>query len=160
MKFSDLLTGLFLILLGGGVTAYGYTLPPMPGQVYGAGLFPMLIGVCFMGFGAHLARQGQIARRAAGTPLVAIDDWARDHRLLVNMALVLLLIIAYVVFSTRIGFIPMSLATLIILFWRLGVKWKQSILIAVVSTVFIQISFSSVLRVPLPRGILDRLLWW
>lgn len=160
MKFSDLLTGLFLVLLGGGVAAYGYALPPMPGQVYGAGLFPMLIGVCLAGFGAYLARHGLIAQRAAGAPLVTVDDWARDHRLLTNMALVLILIVAYVLFSTRIGFVPMSLAILIILFWRLGVEWKRNILIAVLATTFIQISFSNILRVPLPRGILDRVLWW
>ena len=160
MKFSDLLTGLFLILLGGSVAAYGYTLPPMPGQVYGAGLFPMLIGVCLAGFGTHIARQGSVARRIAGTPLFAFDDWARDHRLVLNMALVLLLIIAYVLFSTRIGFIPMSLGILTILFWRLDVEWKRNILIAVLATAFIQLSFSNILRVPLPRGLLDRVLWW
>ena len=128
MKFSDLLTGLFLVLLGGGVAAYGYTLPPMPGQVYGAGLFPMLIGVCLAGFGAHIARQGCIERRIAGTPLVAFDDWARDHRLVVNMALVLLLIVAYVLFSNRIGFIPMSLGILIdpVLAARRGVEAQSS----------------------------------
>ena len=160
MKFSDLLIGLFLVLLGGGVAAYGYTLPPMPGQVYGAGLFPMLIGVCLAGFGAHIARQGFVARRIAGTPLFTFDDWARDHRLVLNMALVLLLIVAYVLFSTRVGFIPMSLAILTILFWRLGVEWRKNILIAVLATAFIQLSFSNILRVPLPRGLLDRVLWW
>jgi putative tricarboxylic transport membrane protein len=71
-----------------------------------------------------------------------------------------LLIIAYVLFSTRIGFIPMSLAILTILFWRLGVGWKKNILIAVLATAFIQLSFSNILRVPLPRGLLDRVLWW
>jgi putative tricarboxylic transport membrane protein len=160
MKFSDLLTGLFLVLLGGGVTAYGYTLPPMPGQVYGAGLFPTLIGVCLAGFGLHLARQGFIARQMTGMPFVVIDDWARDHRLLVNMALVLILIVAYVLFSTRIGFIPMSLGILMILFWRLGVEWKRNVLVALLATAFIQVSFSNILRVPLPRGLLDRVLWW
>lgn len=160
MKFSDLLTGLSLILLGGSVTAYGYTLPPMPGQVYGAGLFPMLIGCCLAGFGAHLARHGFIERRMAAMPLVTIDDWARDRRLVINMALVLLLIVAYVLLSNRIGFIPMSLGILTILFWRLGVGWRRNIVIAALATAFIQVSFSNILRVPLPRGLLERVMWW
>ena len=54
----------------------------------------------------------------------------------------------------------MSLAILIILFWRLGVEWKKNILIAVLATAFIQLSFANILRVPLPRGLLDRVLWW
>lgn len=160
MKFSNLLVGFFLILLGGSVLAYGYTLPPMPGQVYGAGLFPMLIGVCLAGFGSHLARLGLIERRMLRTPLVTVDDWARDHRLVVNMAVVLLLIIAYVILSQRIGFVLMSLGILIVLFWRLGLNWRMNIPIAFLSTVFIQLSFSSVLRVPLPRGWLEHVLWW
>jgi putative tricarboxylic transport membrane protein len=160
MKFSDLLLGLFLACLGGGVLAYGFTLPPMTGQRYGAGLFPMLIGLCILGFGAHLARQGWLERRAAGTPLVRIDDWARDNRLVVNMALVLLLIVAYVLLAERIGFVPMSLFILVVLFWRLGVDWRYNPVVAVLATVFIQVSFSNVLRVPLPRGMLDRVMWW
>ena len=160
MKFSDLLIGLFLVLLGGGVAAYGYTLPPMPGQVYGAGLFPMLIGCCLAGFGLYLARHGLIERRMAGMRLVTIDDWARDRRLVTNMALVLLLIIAYVLLSNRIGFVLMSLGILTILFWRLGVEWRRNIAIAVLATAFIQLSFSNILRVPLPRGLLERVMWW
>ena len=46
---------------------------------------------------------------------------------------------------TRVGFIPLSLAILMILFWRLGVAWKHNILIAVLATAFIQISFANIL---------------
>jgi putative tricarboxylic transport membrane protein len=160
MKFADLLTGLFLMLLGGGVVAYGYTLPPMPGQVYGAGLFPMLIGCCLAGFGLHLVRLGIVERRTAGFQLVTVDDWARDRRLLINMGLVLVLIVAYVLLAQRVGFVPMSFGILLVLFWRLGVEWRRNIVVAVLATAFIQISFSSILRVPLPRGLLDRVMWW
>ncbi len=160
MKFSDFLTGLFLVLLGGSVLAYGYTLPAMLGQNYGSGLFPMLIGGCLAGFGIHLARLGFIERRVAGMPLVTVDDWARDHRLVLNMAIVLLLIVAYVLLAEGIGFIPMSLGILTILFWRLGVEWRRNIVITIVATAFIQLSFSNILRVPLPRGLLERVMWW
>jgi putative tricarboxylic transport membrane protein len=160
MKFSDLLIGVLLVLLGSGVLAYGYTLPAMLGQNYGSGLFPMLIGACLAGFGVHLSRLGFIERRVAGMPLVTVDDWARDHRLVLNMVIVLLLIVAYVLLAERIGFIPMSLGILTVLFWRLGVEWWRNILISIVATAFIQLSFSNILRVPLPRGLLERVMWW
>jgi putative tricarboxylic transport membrane protein len=159
MKFSDLLIGTVLIIVGAGVLAYGLTLPPMPGQRYGAGLFPMLLGGCFAGFGTRFALIGWRERRARGTAMVSLADWARDTRLVNNILLVLALIVAYVLLSERIGFVLLSLAILMMLFWRLGVAPLRAALIAVLATAFIQISFASGLRVPLPRGLLDRVLW-
>ena len=158
MKFSDLLIGTVLILIGAGVFAYGLSLPPLVGQRYGAGLFPILLGCCFAGFGARFAWVGWRERRE-GTPLVLLAGWARDARLVGNMLLVLALIIVYVLLSQRIGFVLLSLACLMILFWRLRVPLLRSALIAVLATAFIQVSFVNVLRVPLPGGLLDRLLW-
>jgi putative tricarboxylic transport membrane protein len=157
MKFSDLLIGIVLIVIGASVFAYGLSLPPMVGQRYGAGLFPILLGCCFVGFGAYLARLGWGRRDT--TPLVALADWARDRRLAGNMLLVLALIVVYVLFSQRIGFVPLSLAMLMILFWRFDIPPIRSAVIAVAATLFIQVAFADLLRVPLPRGILDRVLW-
>ena len=159
MKFSDLLIGVVLVAIGAGVLAYGLTLPPMPGQRYGAGLFPILLGCCFAGFGLRFAWTGWRERRAAAMPLVSLADWANDTRLVGNMLLVLALIIVYVLLSQRVGFIILSFAILLVLFWRLRVPLLRSALIAVLATAFIQVSFVNVLRVPLPGGLLDRLLW-
>jgi putative tricarboxylic transport membrane protein len=159
MKFSDLLIGIFLVVLGGGVLAYGLSLPPMPGQSYGAGLFPALLGLCFMGFGMRLAYAGWQERIAIAAPLVTLDDWSRDHKLALNMLLVLALVGAYVLLSERVGFLLLSFAMLTILIWRFGNSLYRSVVVAVIATLFIQISFVSILRVPLPRGLLDRFLW-
>ena len=51
--------------------------------------------------------------------MVTLADWARDRRLVGNMLLVLALIVVYVMLSQRIGFVLLSLAILMILFWRL-----------------------------------------
>ena len=147
------------MIIGVGVLSYGLTLPPMVGQRYGAGLFPMLLGCCFVGFGLRFAWTGWREHRVHGVPTVTLAGWAREPRLVGNMLLVLALIVVYVTLSQRIGFVVLSLAILMILFWRLGVPPLRSALIAVLATVFIQISFADVLRVPLPRGVLDRILW-
>ena len=43
---------------------------------------------------------------------------------------------------------------------NLGVEWRRNIVITIVATAFIQLSFSNILRVPLPRGLLERVMWW
>ena len=132
MKFSDLLTGVLSDPARARVCGYGYSLPPMPGQRYGAGPVPDAARRCFVGFGAHLAgRRGATARRhAAGR--------ARDGRAIASWSaislLVLVLIIVYVLLVERIGFIPLSLALLMILFWRLGVPLVKDAVIAVLAT--------------------------
>ena len=159
MKISDLVSGLFLVALGLGILGYGLTLPPMPGQRYGAGLFPILLGIALAGFGSQLARQGWKQRSTAGTPLVVWDDWARNPRMVVNMLLVLGMIIVYVTLSERIGFVVLSLAMLMSMFWWFGVPLLRSLVIAALTTAFIYVGFVRFLRVPLPRGILSGVLW-
>jgi putative tricarboxylic transport membrane protein len=90
---------------------------------------------------------------------VELADWARDRKTLGNFLLALALILVYVFFSERVGFIPLSLAILLILFWRQGVSLRNGAIVAVAATLAIQVAFSDLLRVPLPRGILTNYLW-
>ena len=104
MKFSDLLIGAFLILLGVGVLAYGLRCRRWPGQRYGAGAVPDPARMLLRRLRRVLALGGLARAPRAGTPLVSLADWARDPRLVGNMLLVLALIIVYVLLSERIGF--------------------------------------------------------
>ena len=159
MKVSDLLLGLASVVFGLAVLGYGVALPPMPGQRYGAGLFPILLGASFALCGALVAHKGWRERRDARVPLVALDDWARDRYLVGNLLVVLGLILVYVLFSERIGFIPLSIAILIALFLRLKVPPVRSVVIALAATAFIYVAFGRFLRVPLPRGLLEGIVW-
>jgi putative tricarboxylic transport membrane protein len=98
-------------------------------------------------------------RRRAGTPWIALAEWARDRRRLGNFLLAMALILVYVFLSDRIGFIPLSIAILLILFWRQGIAMRTGAVVAVAATLAIQVAFSDWLRVPLPRGILTNYLW-
>jgi len=159
VKVSDLLVGLASVVFGLAVLGYGVTLPPMPGQRYGAGLFPILLGAGFAICGALVARKGWRGRRDSHAPLVALADWARDRYLVGNLLVVLGLILVYVLFSERIGFIPLSIAILIALFLRLRVPPVRSVVIAVAATALIYVAFARFLRVPLPRGLLEGIIW-
>jgi putative tricarboxylic transport membrane protein len=154
MRISDFAAGCACALFGLALLGYGYSLPPMPGQRYGAGLFPMLLGASFFLCGALLAWRAE--RRTAP---VTLASWVRDPKLAGNFVWVLGSIVVYVLLDERIGFIPLSLVLLVALFWRLGVPLVKSSIIAVLSTAFLYIAFARFLRVPLPRGLLEGIVW-
>ena len=157
MKVSDVISGAIFLALAVFILIYAQTLPPMPGQRYGAGAFPTLIALGLGGF--SLMMMAQAWRRRAGTRWIELADWARDGRTLGNFLLALALILLYVFFSDRIGFIPLSIAILLILFWRQGISIRTGAIVAVGATLAIQVAFSDLMRVPLPRGLLTNYLW-
>ncbi len=157
MKVADLLAGAVLVALGLAFTGYGWALPPMPGQRYGAGLFPMALGLCIAACGAQLAWGGW--RERGLLPQIALAPWTRDRFLRRNFLVTLGLILLYVLLLDEIGFIPLSIVVLTVMFRQLGVGLGRSALIAVIATIAIHISFGRVLRVPLPRGLLEGWIW-
>lgn len=158
MRVNDVLAGAFFFALAAFIFVYAAGLPPLPGQRYGAGAFPIAIALGLGGFSLLLMWR---ARRTRGTALrwAALAPWARDRRTLGTFVLALVLILLYVLLSERVGFIPMSFAMLVILFVCQGVPWRRSVIVAAAATLTIQIVFADLLRVPLPRGILTGVLW-
>jgi putative tricarboxylic transport membrane protein len=161
MKISDVVTGLVLLACAVAIFVYARTFPPIPGQPYGAGAFPTVIAVGLGAFSALLAWRGLRARWSGGPreALVTLADWTRDRRTAANFLLSIVLVLVYVFASDRVGFIPLSVAILLVLFWRTGVRPVTGIVVAVVMSLAIQVAFADFLRVPLPRGILDSVLW-
>ena len=71
----------------------------------------------------------------------------------------LALLLASIFFASEmIGFIPIALVFLLALFVWLGVRLVPAVLTAVVTTIAIHWFFSTMLRVPLPRGWLNTIL--
>jgi putative tricarboxylic transport membrane protein len=157
MKVADLLAGAILVALGLAFAGYGWALPPMPGQRYGAGLFPMALGLCIAACGVQLAWVGWRERRMG--PLLALAPWTRDKFLRRNFLVTLALILLYILLLDEIGFIPLSIVVLAVMFRQLDVSLGRSALIAVLATIAIYISFARWLRVPLPRGLLEGWIW-
>jgi len=158
MRVSDVISGALFLALAVFIFVYARTLPPMPGQRYGAGAFPTLIALGLGGFALLMIVQAW-RRRAPGTHWVELAPWARDGKTLGNFLLALALILVYVFFSERVGFISLSVVILVILFWRQGVSLRRGAIVALGATLAIQVAFSDLLRVPLPRGILTNYLW-
>ena len=172
MRLNDAIVGAVLVLFAIAEIAYSTTFPTLHGQAYGSSLFPIIIGCCLIACGLALIVRGLQAHRRSTRPLpssiqvqtdvddsqrwVQWGDWVRDRSRRINMLLVPGLLIAYVVLSESIGFIPMSVSILTILLYRLGSLLLLSLSMAIATTVLLQLLFARILLVPLPSGLLLR----
>jgi putative tricarboxylic transport membrane protein len=135
--------------------------PTVPGQQFGAALFPALIGVGFGVCGLLLVVSGwrAHARDAASARWFTPPPWARSPRQVIALAAVIAVNVAYIALVDVIGFVPLAIAYLALLFWVFGVPAKWMLPIAVVVALVIHYAFYKLLRVPLPWGVLQRFAW-
>lgn len=165
MRLGDLTLGGVLLVLAAALAGFSTTFPAIPGQRYGAELFPLLVALGFAGCGLALVRQGvrraRLAARGAAEPepLVARTDWTHEPRAIPAVLLTIALMVAYILFSQRLGFMPMMAGMLLVLFRLLRVPWGQSLGFALGGTLLLDLLFRSLLLVPLPFGILPYLPW-
>ena len=157
MRANDILSGLALIVFSLAMMTLTLTFPDFPGQKFGPSLFPRILGVGLTLCGAALVRNG-LASRRAGTPWLELAPWTQDPWRVTSFLLTLALLLVYILASEAVGFIPIALVFLLALFVWLGVRLVPAVLIAVVATIAIHWFFSTMLRVPLPRGWLNAIL--
>ncbi|MFS8036419.1 tripartite tricarboxylate transporter TctB family protein [Xanthobacter sp. AM11] len=154
MRFSDLILGLVLIAGAALLFAAASTLPPIPGQKYGADVFPVLTaaGLAACGF---ILSVGAI--RAGPFPLAAAT-WVREPGAPFRAVATIALVIAYMVLAPLIGFVPTATLVLFGLFSVVRVRPAVAVPVAVGAALIIYFSFNLLLRVPLPRGLVESLL--
>ncbi|GGF83759.1 tripartite tricarboxylate transporter TctB [Azorhizobium oxalatiphilum] len=151
MRVNDLILAIMVIVGGVALAAAASRLPPIPGQAYGAEVFPLLtaVGLILCGF----ALGAQALRSGAG-PAIALG-WARERAALMRAAAPVAAVIAYMLLAPRLGFV---LATALMtggLFVLLRVRVVVAIPLAIVVAVITYYSFAYGLRVPLPRGLVE-----
>ena len=125
----------------------------MPGQNYGAALFPQVIAALMAISGAVLVVRGLAARN--GGPWAELPDWARSPRHKLQAAVLLVSLLFYVLAADALGFIPTAMIVLIAVMTSLRGfgRIASTVLIAAIAAVAMQIFFGGFLRVPLPYGI-------
>jgi putative tricarboxylic transport membrane protein len=156
MKLSDTASGLLTLVAGLAVVGHAWTFPPMPGQPVGPSLFPIVVGSALALFGAVLAFTGAVG--PAG-PWIAFDDWVRKPGMVLNFALVIGVVVFYAVAVDRLGFFITACAFLSVLFLAFGVSRRWIAPVALAVTIVIHYSFYTLLRVPLPWGVLGGIAW-
>ncbi len=150
MRFNDALIGAALLVLAVAIGFYARTLPSLPGQQYGAAVFPLLIAWGLGGCGALLVVEG--ARHWQGAFFGA--PWTRYRTSWAKLVVTMAVVIFYIVASGPLGFLPVSIIVLFALFVMLGTQWWLAGVIAIAMTIAFQKAFGGFLLVPLPRGLL------
>jgi putative tricarboxylic transport membrane protein len=157
VRFNDLVSG--AILIAAALFVIGLTLkfPDFPGQNYGPAVFPRLLAVLLILCGVLLAIRGFAARRA-GEPLADVPSWARDPANVVSALLVLGAALAYILVLDAVGFVPLTIVVLLVLFLWFKVRVPVAVLTALVAAFGVNWFFATLMRVPLPRGLMDWIL--
>ena len=158
MRFNDAIIGLVLIVFA---LVAGYAtrdFPQIPGQSYGAALFPRLLCVGFAVCGLLLIASGMRQRATAGAWL-DLDDWARSFSGPLTLAITIGGMVFYTLVSESLGFIPTAFLMTASLLLRLRGRWISSLAIAAMVTMVIHQIFYKLLLVPLPWGVLEPLVF-
>lgn len=158
MKFNDIVFGSIFILIAGWMIRETFTFPGFPGQNYGPDLFPRIIAGGIIMCSVLLIFRGLRARAATGAPWVVFDDWTRIPKHLVSFLLIIAAMIVYILVSETLGFIVTAILLQLGLFLWFSVRPLTALAVAVAATAVVQYGFVNLLRVPLPRGLLDAIL--
>jgi putative tricarboxylic transport membrane protein len=155
MKLHDALTGAALAIFGAVVLWHVQGFPPIPGQKYGAALFPRLIACGLALCGLLLVVRGV----RAGGPWLALGAWTSRPRAVAAFFSVVAGLGAYVVLADPLGFHLTGFVLL--LWWTLvfGARPAVAAAIAVIAPIVIHLAFYKLLRIPLPWGVLEPVLF-
>jgi putative tricarboxylic transport membrane protein len=157
MRANDAICGIVLIALSALMIALTASFPDFPGQKYGPALFPRVLGAGLILCGGLLIWK-HYASTQRSARWVALAPWTREPWRLGSFVLMLALLLLYIGASEKVGFIPIALVFLVVLFLWFGVRPLVAIITALIATIAIHEFFGTLLRVPLPRGWLNQFL--
>ncbi len=155
MKLHDALAGAALVVLGAVVLWHVQGFPAMPGQNYGAALFPGIVAAGLLACGLLLAVRG--AR--AGGAWIAPGAWTRHPRAVLAFLSVPAGLAVYVALSGSLGFHLTGAALLLCWMLVFGARLSLAIPVALVAPLLIHFAFYKMLRIPLPWGVLERVVF-
>ena len=157
MKINDALSGAALVALGAVVLWHIQGFPPMPGQKFGPAWFPGLIAGGLIACGALLVASR--LRAATSEPLLALPEWSRRARPVASVASVIAGLLLYVFVVDTLGFHITAAALLLAWSRLLGASWRLALPVSLAATVVIHLAFYKLLKVPLPWGLLERVVF-
>jgi putative tricarboxylic transport membrane protein len=154
MRLNDALLGALLLGFAGWVWWLTTFFPAFPGQDYGPNLFPRIlaagIGICAL----LLVLRGLRARGG----LLVIEPWVRQPARLASFLAIPGAALFYILVSDALGFIPTAFLILVALFLWFRARPVVALPSAIGVTLAVHWFFAGMMRVPLPRGLMDALL--
>ncbi|MFG1464122.1 tripartite tricarboxylate transporter TctB family protein [Xanthobacter sp. DSM 24535] len=154
MRVNDLILAILVMVGAAALAAAASTLPPIPGQKFGADVFPTAISGGLFLCGLVLAVQSLRAGAGAAFAL----GWAREASTLLRACGTLATVALYMVLAPLTGFIVAATLMLLTLFLMLKVRPVVAAPVAIIATLCVYYSFAHGLRVPLPRGLIEGML--
>jgi putative tricarboxylic transport membrane protein len=148
---NDALLGALLLAFAGWVWWLTTFFPAFPGQDYGPNLFPRILAGAIAICGALLLIRGLRARER----WLILEEWTRDPARLASFLSVIAAALFYLFFSDALGFIPTAFAILLALFLWFRTRVVMAVPVAVGMTLLVHWFFAGLMRVPLPRGLMD-----
>ncbi len=152
MRIRDAIFGGLFACLGLFMLYQASGFPSFPGQPYGASLLPSILGAGFVLTGVFLVLRDLLSGQ--GGTWAAPVEALRTRSGFVAALLVVGTALAHILVSPHVGFIPVSIFCLTALFLWFRVRVVIAVPVALAGTAVCWFFFASVLKVPLPRGIL------
>jgi putative tricarboxylic transport membrane protein len=116
----------------------------------------MIVGVGFAACGAVLAFSGD---RQGRVPSFETAAWVHRPRMVFNFALVIADLVFYILVVDGLGFLVTGFIFISALLLAFGVQRKWIVPIGIAVTLAIHYGFYTLLRVPLPWGVLEGIAW-
>jgi hypothetical protein len=157
MRVTDLTLGLLTLLGGIAIHLSAMGFKAIPGQAYGAGTMPRAIALVTVLTGLFIIVKAVLSGERL--PGLRLQSWTGDMGALARIGAVLALILAYILLSPVLGFLPTALAVMVLAMLVLGVRLVIALPVALTAALVIQQSFGKLLLVPLPRSPLLSFLW-
>jgi putative tricarboxylic transport membrane protein len=152
---TDRPAGIAIVLFGAAVLLTAIRFPSVAGQVVGPSVFPSAIGIGLVVCGALLLA----TRQAAGAPAPSgAGDWRRPRAIL-NLVLVGADLVFFAAVVDALGFFLTAFAFLVVLLVAFGARRRWIVPVAALVTLAIHYGFYTLLRVPLPWGVLAGIAW-
>jgi putative tricarboxylic transport membrane protein len=152
VRVNEAVIGALLLALMAAVFAATAGFPRIPGQPYGPDLFPRMIGGGLGIAGVLMILRGVLSRPRL--PFATPAPWARSARSAGAVALALAGIVFYILAADSLGFVINAFALLLALMLYLRVRIVTAVLAAAATTLVVEYAFGSLMRIPLPRGLL------
>lgn len=159
MKLPDSALGALLLAVAAFALWQVRTFPPVPGQPYGAALFPGLAAGALAVCGLLLIANDLLARRRAVPGASADPSGSAAGQRVLPLLVTVGAILFYILLADQLGFIVIGTIILATLMAAYGVALRWLLPVSIGATLLIHTSFYKLLKVPLPWGLLQPLAW-
>ena len=154
MRANDAVSGFVLLVLAAVMAALTIPFPEFPGQRFGPDLLPRILAAALAICGVLLIARG-LRQRREGAPWFTLAAWFAMPMKVTRFLLVLAALVFYILAVDALGFVAVSFVIVLVLSLAFGARPLPAVFTAVVATLAINYFFGTIMRVPLPRGLLD-----